>query len=1000
MALHNPYVGPRPFTEEEERFFFGRAEETEVLTSLVVARRASLLFAQSGAGKSSLLMAGLAPRLLRHTRVSRGRTIQERLVSGIRVARVGKGQEELQPANIFVQSVAISLARDPSSVPAPGITLEHVLEELLASAVDGVDEDGSTLPFLLVFDQFEELFTRHQLRRQDRVDFFRQVADALRAHDELRVLFSMREDYIAELVPFAHLLPDALRPRYRLERLGLQASIDAVRKPAALSESPRVFAEGVPEALCANLQSKTSGEIEAILLQVVCNRLWTNLAEDTREIGHDDLQTAGNVDDALRAYYDDAVATVVTALAGTETTVSERRVRRLFSQQLITPARTRALVFRDDASGFTGGLPNAVMDVLSGSTVNIVRSEVRSGGRWYELSHDRLIAPVIASNDAWDAANVTLLQKRAREWSRLRRDDDLLRRLELLEIESQIAGAPSDPLTPLEDEFLTRSRQALATATASLRVNVGELGWAVVFAEDDPDRMAIAEALAPLLEHRREQTKARFSRFAFDVVAGETAQSFLARNGASTRPGASGEPMPYYLLIVGSPERIPFEFQYGLDTHYAVGRLYFEGTDSLETLLMYARYARSVVDAESGRWALRREAVIFNPVPEGDTASVAAHQTLVTPLLEGLRRPDVAPEGWETTPVVKELATRDRLLRLLGGSHRPSLLVAVAHGLSFPMDKPERQYDEQGAILCADWSALTTVDPSMYVSARDIDQSATLLGMIVFMAVPYGAGTPEFAVPMGGKRHQNAARDFVSRLAQRLLSHPNGGALAVIGNVDTFWSWIFEQFDESSSGQRWRSEGPATWLNALIRLMRGHTAGSAMEPFNTRYTQAASDLVDTILSGTSTEDRATQRLMLEAVSVRNYIVLGDPAVRLPVDGPIPEQRPMIDVRPEEVQGIAARADQHELPLNMETTRKVVLMRRLQLETRPAAPLPTTRMAVFNGIDLNTGEYANAPISAEALASLAVSRPEDESRPMDDSYLAEGASYFERPSSES
>jgi hypothetical protein len=987
MAQHNPYVGPRPFTEEEQRFFFGRAEEIEVLTSLVVARRASLLFAQSGAGKSSLLMAGLTPRLLRHTRISRGRTIQERLVSDIRIARVGKGQEELQPASIFVQSVAISLAGDEAASIAREITLDQVVSGLLAPGEGSDTGTAASLPFVLVFDQFEELFTRHQSRRNDRLDFFRQVGEVLSAHDRLRVLFSMREDYVAELVPFAHLLPDALRSRYRLERLSFAAALVAVRKPAELSASPHPFAEGVAEALCANLQSGTGGDIETILLQVVCHRLWTKLAEEKSEIGHDDLQTAGNVDDALRAYYDDVVATVVTTLAGTATPVSERRVRRLFSQHLITPARTRALVFRDDANGFTAGLPNAVMDVLSGSNVNIVRSEVRSGGRWYELSHDRLIAPILASNEAWDAANVTLLQKRALEWSRLRRDEELLQRLELLEIESQIAGAPSEPLTELENEFLTRSRQALATASASLRVNVGELGWAVVFAEDDPDRIAIAQALAPLLEHRREQTKVRFSRFTFDVVAGETAQSFLARNGASTRPGVTGEPMPYYLLIVGSPERISFQFQYGLDTHYAVGRLYFEGNDTVETLLMYARYARSVVDAESGTWALRREAVVFNPIPEADFASVIAHQELVTPLLEGLRRPNVAPEGWDTTPVVKGLATRERLLQLLGGSHRPSLLVAISKGREFSIDDPERQYDKQGAIVCVDWT---------YVSAADIDESANLLGMIVFMAVPYGAGTPQFAVPIDGKRNQHAARDFVSRLAQRLLSHPNGGALAVIGNVDMFWS-LFQRFDDSFSVQRWRSEGPETWLNALIRLMRGHTAGSAMEPFNTRYTQAASDLVDAILGGTSIDDRATQRLMLEAVSVRNYIVLGDPAVRLPVDGPIPEQRPMIQVGPEIVQDIVARVEQPDAPLDMSAGHKVVLMKRLQLKTRSAARIP---LAVFNGIDLNTGAYAYAPITAESLAELAVSRPEDESKPADDSYLAEGASYFERPSSES
>src|SRR5687767_3110588 len=104
MAAHNPYVGPRPFTEEEERFFFGRTEEIEILTSLVVARRASVLFAQSGAGKSSLLMAGLTPRLLRHRRTVRNKEVVERLVRDIGIARVGKGHPELQPANVFVYS--------------------------------------------------------------------------------------------------------------------------------------------------------------------------------------------------------------------------------------------------------------------------------------------------------------------------------------------------------------------------------------------------------------------------------------------------------------------------------------------------------------------------------------------------------------------------------------------------------------------------------------------------------------------------------------------------------------------------------------------------------------------------------------------------------------------------------------------------------------------------------------------------------------------------------
>ena len=69
----NPYVGPRAFEEEESQYFFGRDQEIEILSSLVMARRVSLFFAQSGAGKSSLLRAGLIPELTRQEKIGRGR---------------------------------------------------------------------------------------------------------------------------------------------------------------------------------------------------------------------------------------------------------------------------------------------------------------------------------------------------------------------------------------------------------------------------------------------------------------------------------------------------------------------------------------------------------------------------------------------------------------------------------------------------------------------------------------------------------------------------------------------------------------------------------------------------------------------------------------------------------------------------------------------------------------------------------------------------------------
>lgn len=60
-SVANPYAGPRPFTADEHRKFAGRDDEISELSSLIVSHQVVLLYAQSGAGKTSLLNAGLTP---------------------------------------------------------------------------------------------------------------------------------------------------------------------------------------------------------------------------------------------------------------------------------------------------------------------------------------------------------------------------------------------------------------------------------------------------------------------------------------------------------------------------------------------------------------------------------------------------------------------------------------------------------------------------------------------------------------------------------------------------------------------------------------------------------------------------------------------------------------------------------------------------------------------------------------------------------------------------
>ena len=63
-SSRNPYPGPRPFERGEHNLFFGRDREVADLLSLMIAHREVLLYAQSGAGKTSLLNAGVMPSLI------------------------------------------------------------------------------------------------------------------------------------------------------------------------------------------------------------------------------------------------------------------------------------------------------------------------------------------------------------------------------------------------------------------------------------------------------------------------------------------------------------------------------------------------------------------------------------------------------------------------------------------------------------------------------------------------------------------------------------------------------------------------------------------------------------------------------------------------------------------------------------------------------------------------------------------------------------------------
>jgi len=386
----NPFVGPEPFGLDNREFFFGRDSEASQLLSLIVAHPVFLLYAQSGAGKTSLVNAELIPSLK-----ERGfEVLGPARVQGLMVPE-NFGDDD----NIFVLNALRYLKPGNNDTKDQSSDLRSWLKRDPTSA-----DNDEPAPRVVIFDQFEELFTFYGERWKDRKKFFEQVAKLVDDDPLLRVLFVMREDHIAELAQYEQLMPEKLQMRLRLERLRKPAATAAIREPLKKVNRSEEFATEIANAVTDELLKihvqapggsvEKEGEfVEAVQLQVVCHRMWENrwasVPPQQKEVTAKQRVSLDDIDWALTVFYEEGIQKVAQ-----KTSVSENELRRWFQDKLITPAKTRGMVFADEEDA--AGLPNTAVKALE--DLHLIRADNRSGGRWYELTHDRFIDPILESN--------------------------------------------------------------------------------------------------------------------------------------------------------------------------------------------------------------------------------------------------------------------------------------------------------------------------------------------------------------------------------------------------------------------------------------------------------------------------------------------------------------------------------------------------------------------------------------------------------------------------
>jgi tetratricopeptide (TPR) repeat protein len=395
----NPWLGLASYTEETRGFFYGRDEEVAELARRVQRKLLTVLFGQSGLGKTSVLRAGLVPRL-------RGQGYCPIYV------RIDYGRDSPEPAEQIKQAISRT-ARYAGQWTQAGVAVEgESLWEFLHHRDDVLrDEAGATLIPLLIFDQFEEIFTLAQsdeFGRARAARFIEELADlvenrppqALEAklendetaserfdfgRSDYRVLIALREDYLAPLESLKKAMPSISQNRLRLAPMTGNQALAAVLQPGKKLVSEEVAAAIV--RFVAGGAELANAEVEPSLLSLICRELNdTRLSSGRSEISLDLL--AGSHATILSNFYERALADQTPA------------VREIIEEDLLTSSGYRENVAEERVLSRFKSVGADASTLATLVNRRLLRIEERLDVRRVELTHDVLCPVVKASRDA------------------------------------------------------------------------------------------------------------------------------------------------------------------------------------------------------------------------------------------------------------------------------------------------------------------------------------------------------------------------------------------------------------------------------------------------------------------------------------------------------------------------------------------------------------------------------------------------------------------------
>ncbi|MDX1907697.1 MAG: hypothetical protein SF053_11730, partial [Bacteroidia bacterium] len=419
------YPGLRTFDASEGDRFYGREEDTSQILKKIQLHNTIVLLGKSGLGKSSILTTRIIPILngeFQYTDIPEDLT--KKIAIPVRL-HTYTPERHIYPLGILDQ-ILTEWDNAPTFLndiePGDPGFWEHCKNILLLNP-------GKT-GIVLVFDQFEELFTypkegieffaeviadllNHRMPAGFRQCLMRQLRNAPDSLSEeqlqviyddtdVRIIFAIREDRLSDLNQLAGRIPDIQRYFYNLTPLSRPQATEAIVKPAVLESpqllsAPFIYTPSALDRILTYLSKDNTQPIETFQLQLICQYIEQELIIKQKKI-QIEANDLHNLDSIFKVYYDRILNQIPTPKI-------RRAVQNLIEERLILDGENRRLSLYEGQIVQQLKVPAETLIYLVNQ--RLLRAEPDNrGGYLYELSHDVMIAPIAEFRDKRRASEV------------------------------------------------------------------------------------------------------------------------------------------------------------------------------------------------------------------------------------------------------------------------------------------------------------------------------------------------------------------------------------------------------------------------------------------------------------------------------------------------------------------------------------------------------------------------------------------------------------------